>query len=129
MAKTNDEVVFLDADGNEISNDPRFLARKTLEAAGVDTNSAGDEELKAENARLQAQIAELLAAAGKSEDLEDDGEAEGDYSDVKGDYSDVKGKDLVNLAKERGIELTADGKKLTAPEVRAALVAQDKAQA
>lgn len=122
MAKTNDEVVFLDADGNEISNDPRFLARKTLEAAGVDTNSAGDEELKAENARLQAQIAELLAAAGKSEDLEDDGEAEGDYSDVKG-------KDLVNLAKDRGIELTVEGKKLTAPEVRAALVAQDKAQA
>jgi hypothetical protein len=122
MAKTNDEVVFLDADGNEISNDPRFLARKTLEAAGVDTNSAGDEELKAENARLQAQIAELLAGAGKSEDLEDDGEAEGDYSDVKG-------KDLVNLAKDRGIELTVEGKKLTAPEVRAALVAQDKAQA
>lgn len=122
MAKTNDEVVFLDADGNEISNDPRFLARKTLEAAGVDTNSAGDDELKAENARLQAQIAELLAGAGKSEDLEDDGEAEGDYSDVKG-------KDLVNLAKDRGIELTVEGKKLTAPEVRAALVAQDKAQA
>ena len=122
MAQTTNEVVFLDADGNEISNDPRFLARKTLEAAGVDTNSAGDEELKAENARLQAQIAELLAAGGKSEDLEDDGEAEGDYSDVKG-------KDLVNLAKERGIELTVEGKKLTAPEVRAALVAQDKAQA
>ena len=39
MAKTNDEVVFLDAEGNEISNDPRFLARRTL---GVDNTDTAD---------------------------------------------------------------------------------------
>ena len=120
MAKTNDEVVFLDADGNEVSNDPRFLARRTL---GVDNTNTVDEALAAENAALKAQIQELLAAQSHSEELEDDDES-------TGDYSDVKGPELAKLAKDRGIAITKeDGSKLKAGEVREALVAQDKAQA
>lgn len=58
MAKNNDYVTFLNSAGEEISNDPRWLAEKTLREAGVgqaedfDISGAYDElsgaELKAE---------------------------------------------------------------------------------
>lgn len=45
-------------------------------------------------------------------------------------YSDITGKDLAALAKDREISLKhEDGSKLSAAEVRAALVAQDEAKA
>lgn len=121
MAKADEDevVVFLDSQGNEISNDPRWYARKQLKSEGVDI-----EALQAELATLRAQLGsqggqpvspqELVS---NDEDIEDE--------ESEGDYSDVKGSALVKLAKERGIELSVEGKKLTASEVRKALAAQD----
>jgi len=120
MAKTNqDRVTFLDADGEEISNDPRWLAEKVLADAGVETSgpTALEQDQAAEIERLKA----ALAAAEGNQQIEDD-------DDSQGDYSEVKGQALVDLAKERGIALKReDGSSLKAGEVREALVAQDKA--
>lgn len=117
MAETEEDpiVVFELPDGTEVSNDPRWHARRTLAAEGVDVDA-----MQAKIAELQAQIE--AANAAKDEDIEDTDE------DAAGDYADVKGKDLVNLAKERNIELTVEGKKLTAGQVREALRAQDAAK-
>lgn len=126
MAKEKYEAVtFLSADGEEISNDPRWLAERTLREAGVEVEADTDsEELRKELEAKDQELEALRAAlkAKEAEELEDDDKSEGDYSDIKG-------KDLVDLAKTRNIELTVDGKKLTAPQVREALAAQDKAQA
>lgn len=127
MAKEKYEAVtFLNADGEEISNDPRWLAERTLREAGVEVPEVDNsEELRQELAAKDQELEALraaLAAKEAEEALEDDEKSEGDYSELKG-------KDLVDVAKTRGIELTVDGKKLTAPQVREALAAQDKAQA
>lgn len=127
MAKEKYEAVtFLSAAGEEVSNDPRWLAERTLREAGVEVestdNSAELQELIDEQNQELAALRTLLAAKEAEAELEDD-EKSG------GDYSELKGKDLVDVAKTRGIELTVDGKKLTAPQVREALAAQDKAQA
>lgn len=122
MAKTNqDRVTFLNADGEEISNDPRWLAEKVLADAGVETSgpTALEQDQAAEIERLKA----ALAAAEKSPEIEDE-------ENPQGDYSEVKGQALVNLAKEREISLKhEDGSALKAGEVRAALIAQDQAAA
>lgn len=124
MAPKHEAVTFLSATGETISNDPVWLAERTLREAGVeDTTDNTDElreELEAKDRELEALRAKL-AAAEAAEELEDEEES-------TGDYSEVKGQDLVNLAKERGVELkNADGSKLKAGEVRAALIAQDQA--
>ena len=100
MAK-HEAVVFLSASGEEISNDPIWLAQKTLREAGVETTQPPQET--------------------DQEDLEDDDES-------TGDYSEVKGKDLTALAKERNISLkNEDGSAKKAGDVRAELIAQDEA--
>lgn len=126
MAESNDDIVtFQNSLGETISNDPRWYARKTLAADGVDVDT-----LQAENEALRAQLAALSAAqpgaVGQVIDAGDD--EEDDENDGTGPYDSVTGPALGKLAKERGIELKhEDGTKLKAGEVRAALVAQDEA--
>jgi len=119
MTDSKEIVTFLDANGNEISNDPRWHAKRILAESGVDAGGS--------SADVQTQIAEkdkeiealraALAAKETEEALEDDEEP-------TGDYSDIKGADLAKLAKERGIDVK--GKK--AGQVRAELIAQDQAK-
>lgn len=125
MAPKHEAVTFLSATGETISNDPVWLAERTLREAGVeDTTNNSDElreELEAKDRELEALRAKL-AAVEAQEELEDEDE------DESKDYADVKGKALVDLAKERGISLKhEDGSALKAGEVRAALAAQDQA--
>lgn len=126
MAKEKYQAVtFLNAAGEEISNDPRWLAERTLREAGVEVSADADtseltEEIAAKDAEIEA-LKAALAAKEAEESLDDEDEP-------TGNYSDVKGKDLTALAKERGISLKGeDGKNKTAGDVRAELVAQDQA--
>lgn len=117
MTDSNDIVTFLDSKGREISNDPRWHARKTLKSEGVDVD-----QLEAKIAELTAQLQAQNAAAAASEGVEDED------ADEDSPYADVKGKDLSALAKERGISLkNDDGSTKKANDVRAELAAQDKA--
>lgn len=120
----NDYVTFEDSEGNEISNDPRWKARKVLEAAGETPQSVDTSEYEAKIAELQAQLEAAQAAQGveEDEDLGNDDEDE----DQPRDYKELTGKALGSYAKERGISLkTEDGEALKAAEVREALIAQD----
>lgn len=121
-----DAVTFLSADGEEISNDPRWIAERTLAEAGVEDttdNSAELQELIDEQQEELEALRTKLAALEAAEELEDDGD-----EDDETDYSKITGKDLVDLAKSREIALKhEDGTSLKAGEVRAALAAQDKA--
>lgn len=124
MAK-NDYVTFLDANGDEISNDPRWLAERTLRQAGVESPSDNSAELQEEIAKKDAEIEALraqLAAAQVQDEIDDEDDAPASGAA----YADVKGPELVKLAKERGIKLTnEDGSKKKADEVRAELASQD----
>ncbi len=118
-------VTFLSASGEEISNDPRWLAEKTLREAGVEIDSnSGSSELTEQIAAKDAEI-EALKAALAAKDIDDSLE---DEDEPTGDYSSITGKDLTALAKDRGISLkNEDGSAKKAGEVRAELVAQDQA--
>ena len=114
MANSDYEpVVFLDADGNEISNDPVWHARNTLAAAGVDESAV-------DNSNLQAEIEALKAALAAQETLDEDenGKDDGD------DYDKLDGKGLKALAKERNVDIKGMTK---VSQVREALRAADKA--
>lgn len=114
MANSDYEpVVFLDADGNEISNDPVWHARNTLAAAGVDESTV-------DNSNLQAEIEALKAALAAQETLDEDenGKDDGD------DYDKLDGKGLKALAKERNVDIKGMTK---VSQVREALRAADKA--
>lgn len=127
----DDYVVFEDSQGNEISNDPRWKAAKTLEAAGVEVGKS-DSLTDEERAELE-ELREFKRTQGVAQapneftgtaDVEED-----DDEDEENPYADVKGAALASLAKERGIKLTAeDGTKLKAGDVRKALAAQDNSQ-
>lgn len=107
MAKTQDDIVtFLNAAGEEISNDPRWHARRTLEAAGMQTPAVSS-ALVDENAALKAKIAELEAAAAqKSQGVEDDDPAdEDDDAETQDEYSKMNGKELKAFAKEHDIDI------------------------
>lgn len=118
MAENDTEdpiVVFEDHEGNEISNDPRWLAQRTLKRAGIGNDSNDSAELKARIAELEAQL------AGKSEDDEDDTAGTKDDGD---DYDKLGGKELKALAAERGVDITGLTK---VGQVRDALRAADAA--
>jgi len=133
---TNDKgyVLFEDSEGNVISNDPRWRAEQVLAAEGVDIDQLEADRRELEELREfkrthgVAQAPQDPAFTGESEDDDEDDE-EDEEATTPGPYDSVKGKDLSALAKERGIELTVDGHKLTAPEVRNALAAQDLGRA
>ena len=60
MATEPDIITFLDSEGNEISNDPRWHARKVLSAAG-DTDSQRVEQLEAQVEELQGKLEQATA--------------------------------------------------------------------
>lgn len=127
MADTNEIVVFEDADGNEISNDPRWKASKLLADSGVDAESnaaAIQEQLDAKDAEIEA-LKAALAAQQVEDSLEDDDadEVEPDLDEAGArTYKELDGKALKNLAGERGVDISGLRK---VGEVRAALVAND----
>lgn len=123
-AKDDEVVTFLNSAGEEISNDPRWHARRIL---GEQTNQA-DNEKDDIIARLKAQLAQMQAQglAPKDDDDELDGSA-GPEVDENGHrtYNDLKGADLLaEFNKREG--LTVERK--TAGNVRAALIADDAAK-
>jgi hypothetical protein len=125
----DDYVVFEDPQGNEISNDPRWRAERTLREAGVEVNSGLSDAERAELEELRAFKAAQGVAQAPNEftgtaDVEEP--EDGDDDDAENPYAEVKGAALANLAKERGIKLTdEEGNKLKAGQVREALAAQD----
>jgi hypothetical protein len=133
MAENEEDpiVVYELPDGTEVSNDPRWRARRQLKSEGVDVDA-----MKARIAELEAQIASgsiSPQAAGNNAPIQQDAADNDEIEDSEageGTYADVKGAELVSLAKERGISLKhEDGSKLKAGEVRAALAADDAAKA
>jgi len=131
----NDYVVFEDSAGNEVSNDPRWLARRTLAMAGEGVSEA-QVLADAERAELE-ELREFYRTHGVAQapnefngtaDVEEPDDSEDD--DAENPYADVKGAALVALAKERNVNLKReDGSKLKAGEVRAALAEQDVSNA
>jgi hypothetical protein len=136
MAKNKDDIVtFLNSAGEEISNDPRWHAKRTLEAAGMQSDSSGTEELHeqlnqktealldkdAEIAELQRQLA---AAQANSAGVDDDAEEEDDADD-EDEFSKLNGKELKARAKDENVSIS--GMK-TVGEVRAALRAAKAAE-
>lgn len=100
----SDIVTFLNAAGEEISNDPRWHAQRTLEAAGMQTPT-GSSALVDENATLRARIAELEAAQKQGVEDEDSDPEDKDDSDVDDEYSKMSGKELKAYAKENDIDI------------------------
>lgn len=125
-AENDDIVVFQNSLGEEISNDPRWHAKRVLAAqGGVDVDA-----MQARIAELEAQLAaKLPVQSGQVGGVASaDNESPEDEDEPTGDYSEVKGAELGKLAKDRGINLKhEDGTNLKAGEVRAALIAQDEA--
>lgn len=128
MAPKNDYVTFLNADGEEISNDPRWHAEKLLKQAGVEiSDSAVSDEVKAQITAKDQEIEALkaaLAAKEQEETLEDDDEVQPDVDEAGArTYKELTGKALSSYAKDRGIDTTGMTK---VGQVRAALIAADK---
>ena len=117
MATEKDDIVtFLNSAGEEISNDPRWLAKKNLANSGTDVDA-----LQAENEALKARLAALEAGATDDSAGVDEDEAQKDDGD---DYDKLDGKALKALAGERGVDIKGMTK---VSEVRAALREADKA--
>jgi len=75
MSTSTDYVVFENSQGEEISNDPRWRAEKTLREAGVEVNAQ--------------------RPVGDPDDMEVD----------TSDYAGMKAAQLVKIAKERGVDI------------------------
>ncbi len=113
MADANDDiVVFLNSAGEEISNDPRWHAKRVLEAnGGIDPNAQKDDII----ARLEAQLAEMQAqglapkqGAGDDDEIETEPEQDLDEAGNR-TYKELQAKELADLVKTR--EITIEGKK------------------
>jgi len=116
-------VVFEDSQGNIISNDPIYMAQKTLFEAGQGEDP--DIAIRAAQKASGKKSAKAAPAATPEPEESDDDEVIDNGSEDEEpaeDYKSYKGQALTDLAKERGVELT---KGITAGEVRAALIAQD----
>lgn len=107
-------VVFEDSQGNVISNDPVFLAQRTLRAAGI---TLEDQSPKTQSA--------TTSSDDSSESIEETSEEDRDESGAR-TYKELKGGDLKAYANERGVDIT--GMK-TVGEVREALRKADADEA
>ena len=115
MATENDDIVtFLNSAGEEVSNDPRWLAKRNLANSGTDVDA-----LQAENEALKARLAAL-----ESGDTSDGVDEDKDTKEDGDDYDKMDGKALKALAAERGVDIKGMTK---VSEVRAALREADKA--
>lgn len=127
----DDFVTFLDSNGEEISNDPRWRAQKTLEARGINPNAAAEKDDII--AQLEEQLRALQAQGIAPNDDEDELTDEDGFAvdeEGKRTYTDLDSKAVVAELKKREIPLTKeDGTKLKVGEARAALVADDAAKA
>jgi len=126
-------VTFEDSAGNTISNDPRFHAMKTLEAAGISFTTPKPQPKVAKTAKPVANplpTPPIIASPEVTEEetSDEDADLEEDNDEVTEeeveDYSGLKGKELTALAKQRGVDIIG---LTTAGEVRAALIAADAA--
>lgn len=104
---TYEPVVFQNSLGEEISNDPIWHAKRTLEQAGI--------TLPAE----QQSVAANAAAAARNDE---DDDLDGDEDEKPEDYKKFDGPALKKIAKDRGIDISGFGK---VGELRAALIQAD----
>ncbi len=133
MDKNDEIVTFEDAQGNVISNDPRWRAMKELGLLNED-GSVPKAAAKAATKSAPKKAAEKPAATPEpeaeeeaeddDEDLSDDETEEVEESEETPDYKDLDGKALKTLAKERGVDTTGFTK---ASQFRNALIENDKA--
>lgn len=120
-------VVFENSLGEEISNDPNYLAMKQLQQAGISFAGSQPTDLQAGLAAAQGEQ-ESPNASSLSDDP--DSEVEDSEDDEPRDYTDLKGKALGAYAKERGLSLKDDdGNAKTVGAIREELIELDKAQA
>lgn len=120
MAQSTEEkgpVTFLSADGEEISNDPVWHAKKTLEQAGQPFAGSQPEE-------QQARLRQIAAA--DDDNLGDDDDTE-EAKDDAGNrtYAELDAKGVKKEATDRGVDIKGLKK---VGEVREALIAADTAQ-
>lgn len=109
MADKYEPVTFENSLGETISNDPYFLAQRTME----------------QYAALPAEQQGMHAPKGAGSDDSDEDIDNGDTPSEK-PYADLKGPALKALAADRGVDISGLTK---VGEVRAALVADDEAKA
>ena len=100
MAKETDPVIFFDAEGNEISNDPRWIMKQQADALQAQVDA------QAEVATPSDQTPVDVGSGG--EDKTED-ETEEDSESV--DYSEMKADELKALAKDRELDLSGITKK------------------
>lgn len=133
MAKNKSDIVtFLNSHGEEVSNDPRWHAQRTLEAAGLDNSSQVEElheELNAKTEQLldkDNEIAELMRQLAEAKASQGVGEEEEEESDTAEDpFSTMNGTELQTFAKENNISIKGLTKvKEVREAIRAAVAAK-----
>lgn len=120
MAQTTDEegvITFLSADGEEISNDPVWHARKTLALYGQPFNGSQPEEQGARLKRIAANDDDNLGEDDDTEEAKDD--------DGNRTYAELDAKAVKKEAVDRGVDIKGLTK---VGQVRAALIAADSDQ-
>lgn len=137
MAKTKDEdfVTFLNSAGEVISNDPRYRAKKLLEASGDSTSDDGElrealsqadqraTQAEQEAESLKQQLAALQAQVAATSGVDDEAEEEDDAAD-EDEFTSMNGKELKAYAKENNVDISGMTK---VGEVRTALRAAKSA--
>jgi len=118
-------VVFENSLGETISNDPIYLAQKTLEAQGISFTASQPVDLQSQLASKAGSEGSPTEGTAPADDP--DAEVEDTDDDAPRDYTDLSGKALASYAKERGLSLKdEDGNTKKVGAIRAELVELDK---
>lgn len=125
MAKY-EPVIFENSLGEVISNDPVYLAQRTLAAYDIDPVTGEKPAPKKAKKAVEAPAAEEVEDDEDIESEDEESEDEEVEEDTPRDYTELDGKAVSALAKERGVDVTGLTK---VKEVRAALMADDAAKA
>lgn len=96
-------VIFENSLGETVSNDPVYLAQKTLEAQGITFKQSQPDALQA--SLVSAASGQESPTAPSTPDDPDADIEDSEDNDEPRDYTDLSGKTLAAYAKERGLTL------------------------